>query len=297
MKEKIYTGSGVAIITPFKGPNLEQVDFDKFGELIEFQIQEGTDAIIVCGTTGEASTMPDAEHLSVIEYAVEKVGKRVPVIAGAGSNDTLHAIRLSQKCEELGADGLLSVTPYYNKTTQKGLCEHFRAIAESVSLPIILYNVPGRTGLNIDPATMETLARIPNINAVKECNFLQIPEIVKRCGDELNLYTGEDGQVYLMLAAGGAGVISVLANVAPKFTHDMIAEYFAGNQETSWKMQLSALDLIKALFCEVNPIPVKEAVNMMGWDVGACRLPLVPMSDANRQRLYQEMKNFGLIKG
>lgn len=296
MKEKIFTGSGVAIITPFKGPQLEQVDYDKLGELIEFQIQEGTDALIVCGTTGEASTMPDDEHLSVIRYAVEKVNKRIPVIAGAGSNDTLHAIRLSQKCEEMGADALLSVTPYYNKTTQKGLCEHFRLIAESVSVPIILYNVPSRTGLNIDPATLETLCRIPNINAVKECNFLQVPEVVKRCGDQLNLYSGEDGHAYLMLAVGGLGVISVLANVAPKFTHTMMEEYFSGNHEAAWKMQLSCLDLIKAMFCEVNPIPVKEAANRMGWNVGPCRLPLVGMSETNKEKLYQEMKAFGLIK-
>lgn len=293
MKEKIFQGSGVAIVTPFTE---DGINFEKLGELIEFQISEGTDAIVICGTTGEASTMPDEEHLDAIRYCVEKVAKRVPVIAGTGSNDTKHAIRLSQEAEKLGADALLSVTPYYNKTTQAGLYEHFKAIAESVSLPIILYNVPSRTNLNIDPATYEKLCKIPNINAVKECNLMQVPETVKRCGDELNIYSGEDGNVYFLLAAGGLGVISVMANIIPKFTHELVASYLRGEVEKSWNMQLQCLDLVKALFCEVNPIPVKEALNYMGFNVGSCRMPLVPMSEKNREYLIRELNNFG-IKG
>lgn len=291
MKEKIFQGSGVAIVTPFTE---DGIDFDKLGELIEFQLKEGTDAIVICGTTGEASTMPDDEHLEAIKFAVDKVAKRVPVIAGTGSNDTRHAIRLSVEAEKLGADALLSVTPYYNKTTQEGLYEHFKAIANSVSIPIILYNVPSRTNLNIEPATYEKLCKIPNINAVKECNLLQVPEIVRRCGDELNLYSGEDGNVYFLLAAGGLGVISVMANVIPKHTHEMIASYFRGETEKSWKMQLDCLGLVKALFCEVNPIPVKEALNYMGFNVGSCRMPLVDMSAAKRELLINELNKFGI---
>ncbi|NLN05039.1 MAG: 4-hydroxy-tetrahydrodipicolinate synthase [Clostridiaceae bacterium] len=291
MKEKIFQGSGVAIVTPFTD---DGINYDKLGELIEFQISEGTDAIIICGTTGEASTMPDEEHLDVIRYAVEKVAKRVPVIAGTGSNDTKHAVKLSTEAEKLGADALLSVTPYYNKTTQAGLYEHFKAIAESVSVPIILYNVPSRTNLNIDPATYEKLCKIPNINAVKECNLMQVPETVKRCGDELNLYSGEDGNVYFLLAAGGLGVISVMANIIPKFTHELVASYLRGETEKSWKMQLQCLDLVKALFCEVNPIPVKEALNYMGFNVGPCRMPLVGMSEKNKEFLIRELNNFGI---
>ncbi|HHT92018.1 MAG TPA: 4-hydroxy-tetrahydrodipicolinate synthase [Clostridiaceae bacterium] len=291
MKEKIFQGSGVAIVTPFSE---DGINYEKLGEMIEFQISEGTDAIIICGTTGEASTMPDGEHLDVIRYAVEKVAKRVPVIAGTGSNDTRHAVKLSTEAEKLGADALLSVTPYYNKTTQAGLYEHFKAIAKSVSIPIILYNVPSRTNLNIDPATYEKLCKIPNINAVKECNLMQVPETVKRCGDELNLYSGEDGNVYFLLAAGGLGVISVMANIIPKFTHELVASYFRGETEKSWKMQLQCLDLVKALFCEVNPIPVKEALNYMGFNVGQCRMPLVGMSEKNREFLIRELNNFGI---
>ena len=297
MKKKIFTGAAVAIVTPFRGEHLEEVDYEKLGELIEFQIANGTDAIVICGTTGEASTMPDAEHLAVVEYAVKKTAGRVPVIAGTGSNDTRHAIVLSQKAEELGADALLSVTPYYNKTTQNGLYEHFKVIAESVSLPIILYNVPGRTNLNIEPATFERLCRIPNINAVKECNLLQVPETVSRCGDELNLYSGEDGHVHFLMSAGGLGVISVVSNIAPRYMSDMVKAYLNGDTETSWRMQVACQDLVKALFCEVNPIPVKEAVNMIGFDVGACRLPLVGMKPENRAKLAEAIENFRKIGG
>ena len=259
MKEKIFTGAAVAIITPFI--NDVQVDFDALGKLVEFQIAGGADAIVVCGTTGEASTMPDEEHLSVIEYVVKKVNKRVPVIAGTGSNYTVHAIEPSQAAEKLGADALLSVTPYYNKTTQEGLYQHFKAIAESVSIPIILYNVPGRTNLNIAPETYARLCKIPNINAAKECNLTQVPEIVKLCGDELNLYSGEDGLVQYLMSAGGLGVISVLSNIAPGYMSEMVHSYLDGNTKKAWEMQVACQDIVNALFCEVNPIPVKEAVN------------------------------------
>lgn len=297
MKKKIFTGAAVAIVTPFKGENFETVDYDSLGELIEFQIENGTDALVICGTTGEASTMPDSEHLSVIEYAVKKTAGRIPVIAGTGSNDTRHAIVLSQKTEALGADALLSVTPYYNKTTQDGMVEHFRVIAESVSLPIILYNVPGRTNLNIEPATYEKLCRIPNINSVKECNLLQVPETVKRCGDELNFYSGEDGYAHFLMSAGGLGVISVVSNIAPRYMSDMIKAYLSGDIEKSWKMQVACQDLVKALFCEVNPIPVKEAVNMIGFKAGGCRLPLVGMKPENKVKLAAAIENFRKIGG
>ena len=297
MKQKIFTGAAVAIVTPFKGENFDEVDYDALGDLIEFQIDNGTDAIVICGTTGEASTMPDSEHLSVIEYAVRKTAGRIPVIAGTGSNDTKHAISLSRQAESLGADALLSVTPYYNKTTQDGLYEHFKAIAQSVSLPIILYNVPSRTNLNIEPATFERLCKIPNINAVKECNLLQIPETVKRCGDELNFYSGEDGYVHFLMSAGGLGVISVVSNIAPRYMSDMVKAYLNGEIEKSWKMQVACQDLVKALFCEVNPIPVKEALNLIGLRAGGCRLPLVGMKPENREKLTAAIVNFRNIGG
>lgn len=297
MKEKIFTGAAVAIVTPFKGPNNEQVDFDAFGELIEFQIANGTDAIVVCGTTGEASTMPDEEHLSVIEYAVKKVAKRVPVIAGTGSNYTNHAIELSQAAEKLGADALLSVTPYYNKTTQEGLYQHFKAIAESVNIPIILYNVPGRTNLNIAPETYARLCKIPNINAVKECNLLQVPETAKLCGDELNYYSGEDGLVHYLMSAGGLGVISVVSNIAPGYMSEMTHAFLDGDIKKAWKMQVECQDIVKALFCEVNPIPVKEAVNIIGLPGGKCRLPLVDMKPENRAKLVNAIEEFKKIGG
>lgn len=295
MKEKIFTGAAVAIITPFI--NDVQVDFDALGKLVEFQIEGGADAIVVCGTTGEASTMPDEEHLSVIEYVVKKVNKRVPVIAGTGSNYTVHAIELSQAAEKLGADALLSVTPYYNKTTQEGLYQHFKAIAESVSIPIILYNVPGRTNLNIAPETYARLCKIPNINAVKECNLTQIPEIAKLCGDELNFYSGEDGLVQYLMSAGGLGVISVLSNIAPGYMSEMVHSYLDGDTKKAWKMQVACQDIVKALFCEVNPIPVKEAVNMIGLPAGKCRLPLVEMQDANKAKLAKAIEDFKKIGG
>ena len=245
MRKPIFTGAGVAIVTPFTENG---VNFDKLGELIDFQINEGIDSIIICGTTGEASTMPDDEHKAVIKFAVEKVSKRVPVIAGTGSNDTNHAISLSKYAEEVGADAILSVTPYYNKTTQKGLYEHFKLIANSIKTPVVLYNVPGRTGLNIDPQTVKQLSEIDNIVAIKECNLNQVGEIVKICPDDFTVYSGNDDQIVPLLALGGKGLISVMANIIPKKAHDLVSTFLAGNIEESRKIQLDLLNLIKALF-------------------------------------------------
>ena len=292
MRKPIFTGSGVAIITPFTDNG---INFEKLGELIDFQINEGTDAIIICGTTGEASTMPDTEHKAAIKFAVEKVNKRVPVIAGAGSNDTYHAIELSKYSQDVGADAILSVTPYYNKTTQRGLYEHFRLIADSVKIPIILYNVPSRTNLNIEPSTLKQLSGIENIVAVKECNLSQVGEIVNTCGEDFTIYSGNDDQVLPLMALGGKGVISVMANIVPKQTHDLVAKFLSGDLEGSRKIQLDLLDLIKALFIEVSPIPVKAAMNLMGMEVGKCRMPLVDMSDKNLSTLKNTLKVYGLI--
>ena len=220
-----------------------------------------------------------------------------PQDAGTGSNDTKHAIALSQKAERLGADALLSVTPYYNKATQDGIYEHFKAIAQNVSVPVVLYNVPSRTNLNIEPATFERLCKFPNINAVKECNLLQMPETVKRCGDELNFYSGEDGYVHFLMSAGGLGVISVVSNIAPRYMHDMVNAYLSGDTAASWKMQVACQDLVKALFCEVNPIPIKEAVNMIGLRAGGCRLPLTAMKPENKEKLAAAIESFRKIGG
>jgi len=292
MKKCMFTGAGVAIVTPFTD---DGIDFDKLGELIEFQIREKIDAIIICGTTGEASTMPDAEHISVIEYAVKAVNKRVPVIAGTGSNDTRHAIYLSKEAEKVGADAILSVTPYYNKTTQKGLNEHFKAIANNISIPVILYNVPSRTNLNINPETVKQLSEIDNIVAIKECNLNQAGEIINLCGRDFSVYSGEDGLVLPFLSMGGKGVISVMANIIPNDTHNMVIKYLDGDIEGSRNIQLKTLDLIKALFIEVSPIPVKTAMCLMGLNVGKCRLPLVDMDEKNVDTLRKAMKEYGLI--
>lgn len=293
MRKPIFTGSGVAIVTPFTE---DGIDFDKLGELIEFQIKEGTDALIICGTTGEASTMPDTEHKAAIKFAVEKVNKRIPVIAGTGSNDTRHAIELSQYAEEVGSDAILTVTPYYNKTSQRGLYEHFKAIAGSIKIPAVLYNVPSRTNLNINPETIKELSEIENIVAVKECNLSQVGDIINLCGDNFTIYSGNDDQVLPLLALGGKGVISVMANIIPKQTHDLVAKFLAGDIEGSRKIQLRVLDLIKALFIDVSPIPVKAAMNLMGMNVGKCRMPLVDMSDKNVEILRKSMKDYGLIE-
>ena len=292
MKKCIFSGSGVAIVTPFTN---DSVDYEKLGELIEFQIREKSDAIIICGTTGEASTMPDDEHIDVIAYAVKKVNGRLPVIAGTGSNDTRHAISLSKRAEGVGADAILSVSPYYNKTTQRGLYEHFKAIAESISIPMVLYNVPSRTNLNINPDTVKHLSEIDNIVAIKECNLNQVADIINLCGNDFAVYSGEDGLVVPLLSLGGKGVISVMANIIPQDTHNLASNYLAGDVEGARKLQLRVAELIKALFVEVNPIPVKEAMNLMGMNVGKCRMPLVDMNDNNKQVLIKALQNYRLI--
>lgn len=291
----IFKGAGVAIITPFTDNN--EVDYEKLGELIEYQIAEGTDSIIICGTTGEASTLTHEEHLECIRYTVEKVAKRVPVIAGTGSNATDTAIYLSQEAQKYGADGLLLVTPYYNKATQKGLIAHFSAVAESVNIPIILYNVPGRTGCNITPSTVAQLTKnVKNIVGIKEAsgNIAQVAEIMQLTGGEIDLYSGNDDMIVPIMSLGGQGVISVLSNIAPKDTHDMVMKYLEGDVVGSRELQLKYFPLINALFCEVNPIPVKKAVNLMGFQVGALRMPLTELEPANAERLLKEMQAIGI---
>ena len=288
-----FAGSGVAIITPFDG---NTTNYDALGELIDWQIEQGTDAIIICGTTGEASTMPDAEHLAAIEYTVERVAKRVPVIAGTGSNETAHAIELSEKAEELGADGLLQVTPYYNKTTQKGLIAHFGAIADAVNIPIILYNVPSRTGVNISIPVLKELAKRDNIVAIKEAsgNIGYTAQVAAEV-PELYIYSGNDDMIVPVMSLGGKGVISVLANVMPKETHELCKAYLDGECTKATKMQLDLLDLVNALFIEVNPIPVKTAINLMGKNGGNLRLPLVDMADDTLAKLKAVMAKHSLI--
>lgn len=288
-----FTGSGVAIITPFDG---NTTNYDALGELIDWQIEQGTDAIIICGTTGEASTMPDAEHLAAIEYTVKRVAKRVPVIAGTGSNETAHAIELSKKAEALGADGLLQVTPYYNKTTQKGLIAHFGAIADAVNIPIILYNVPSRTGVNISIPVLKELAKRDNIVAIKEAsgNISYTAQVAAEV-PELYIYSGNDDMIVPVMSLGGKGVISVLANVMPKETHELCKAYLDGECTKATKMQLDLLDLVNALFIEVNPIPVKTAINLMGKNGGNLRLPLVDMADDTLAKLKAVMAKHSLI--
>ncbi len=291
----IFRGAGVAIVTPFKEDG--SIDFDNYGELIEWQIAEGTDAIISCGTTGEASTMTDQEQIETVEYCVQKVAGRIPVIAGAGSNDTAHGIRLSKEVERIGADALLQVTPYYNKATQKGLVRHYTAIADSVNIPMILYSVPGRTGVNIQPKTVLELSKHPNIVAIKEAsgNISQCAEIARLIPDDFAMYSGNDDMVTPLLALGGDGVISVLSNVAPKATHDMVQKFFDGDISGSIKLQLDMKPLIDALFAEVNPIPVKGALDIMGKSKMNFRLPLCEPEDSTMALLQKELKAAGLI--
>ncbi|MCI6630291.1 MAG: 4-hydroxy-tetrahydrodipicolinate synthase [Lachnospiraceae bacterium] len=291
----IFKGAGVAIVTPFHQDGT--VNYEKFAELIEFQITNSTDAIVVCGTTGEASTLTHEEHLDVIRYCVEKVAGRVPVIAGTGSNCTETAIYLSTEAEKAGVDGVLLVSPYYNKATQNGLYGHFKAIADSIKIPALLYNIPGRTGVNIQPETIVRLCRdVENIVGVKEAsgNISQVVKLMAIADGCVDLYSGNDDQVVPLLAVGGMGVISVLSNVAPKETHDMCAKFFEGDLQGSLDIQLKASALIDALFCEVNPIPVKKALNLMGMEAGPMRRPLTEMEPANAERLKKAMVEFGV---
>ncbi len=296
MKNTIFTGAGVAIVTPMNADG--SINFDTLGENIEYQIANGTDAIIICGTTGESSTMTDEEHVECIRYCIEKVNKRVPVIAGTGSNDTKYAIDLSKQAEALGADALLVVTPYYNKTSQRGLIAHFTAIADSVNIPIILYNVPSRTGVNIALDTYVTLSKHKNIVAVKEAsgNISAIAKIIEKCGNDLDVYSGNDDQIVPIMALGGKGVISVLSNVAPKETHEIAQYCLDNNIAKAAEMQIKYLDLANNLFIDVNPIPVKEAMNLMGMNAGECRLPLVKMEQSKIDTLKTSLKNAGFIE-
>ena len=296
MKNTIFTGAGVAIVTPMNADG--SINFDTLGENIEYQIANGTDAIIICGTTGESSTMTDEEHVECIRYCIEKVNKRVPVIAGTGSNDTRYAIDLSKQAEALGADALLVVTPYYNKTSQRGLIAHFTAIADSVNIPIILYNVPSRTGVNIALDTYVTLSKHKNIVAVKEAsgNISAIAKIIEKCGNDLDVYSGNDDQIVPIMALGGKGVISVLSNVAPKETHEIAQYCLDNNIAKAAEMQIKYLDLANNLFIDVNPIPVKEAMNLMGMNAGECRLPLVKMEQSKIDTLKTSLKNAGFIE-
>lgn len=289
----LFRGSGVAIVTPFKENG---IDFKKLEELLEWHIKENTDAIIICGTTGEASTMSEEERFKTIKFAIDVVNKRVPVIAGTGSNNTRLAVEMSSFADTAGADGLLVITPYYNKTTQRGCIEHFKAIASKVNIPIIIYNVPSRTGLNILPVTLNELSKIENIRGIKEAssNIVQIAEIAELCGDKLDIYSGNDDQVIPVLSLGGAGVISVAANIIPKDMHDMCKKYFSGDYKGALSMQLKMLPLIKALFVETNPIPVKTAMNLMGMNAGILRLPLVEMSPKNLDILKKELTAYGI---
>ncbi len=291
----LFTGSAVAIVTPFTTDN--KVDFKKFGALIDYQINNGTDAIVVCGTTGEASTLSHEEHLECVKYCVEYVNKRVPVIAGTGSNCTETAIYLSKESENYGVDGLLVVTPYYNKATQKGLIAHFTAIANAVSVPIILYNVPSRTGCNLTPETAVTLAKtVDNIVAIKEAsgNISQVAKLAQLANGCIDIYSGNDDQVVPLLSLGGKGVISVSAHVVPQVMHDMVANYLAGDVKKATELQLSIIELCDALFCEVNPIPVKKAVELMGLCGGMLRMPLTEMEEANVGKLVKAMKDLNV---
>ncbi len=288
----LFRGSGVAIVTPF---NDSGVDFQRLGELLEWHVEQGTDAIIICGTTGEAPTMSDDEKKAAYKFTVEKIAGRIPVIAGTGSNDTHHSIELSKYAESVGCDGVLCVTPYYNKTTQKGLIAHYTAIADAISIPVIVYNVPGRTGLNVNADTLKVLAQHKNIAAVKEAsgNISQVVDIGLFCGDDFAMYSGNDDQVVPLLSVGGIGVISVVANIDPKVMHDMVVSYLDGDVKRAMALQLKIKALNDALFCEVNPIPVKTAMNLIGLDAGKLRLPLVEMSDKNLEYLRKTLVDYG----
>lgn len=294
MKKLPFTGSGVALVTPFKN---DGVDFDALGELIEMHIAHKTDALIVCGTSGEASTMPNEEHIAVIKYSVEKASGRIPVIAGTGSNDTAHAVYLTSEAEKAGADGILSVTPYYNKANESGLTDHFRKIAQATTLPVILYNVPSRTGVNFPISVLRELAKIDNVVAIKEASG-NISYTAKVAAEvpELYIYSGNDDMIVPVMSLGGKGVISVVANILPDETHDICERFMTGDTAGSLKLQLDMLDLINNLFIEVNPVPVKTAMRILGYNVGSLRLPLGEMSDANREKLAASLKKYNAVR-
>ena len=290
----IFKGCGTAIATPFTDNG---VNFEEFGKLIEDQINNNVDAIIVCGTTGESATMTDIERKETIKYAIDKIAKRTKVIIGTGSNNTKTAVEMSIYAEKMGADAVLVVTPYYNKTTQQGLIAHYTEISKSINIPIIMYSVPSRTGVNILPETCKELSKLDNIVAIKEAsgNISQVAKIAALCGNNLDIYSGNDDQIIPILSLGGKGVISVLSNVMPKYTHDMTQKYFEGKTEEAMKMQLEVIDLIDELFREVNPIPVKYALNLMGYNFGKPRLPLIELSDANKEKIKEVMKKHKLV--
>ena len=295
-KQILFRGVGTAMVTPMREDGT--INYPVFGQLLREQADRGADAVIIAGTTGEGSTLYDREHIELVEYAVKKINGKIPVIAGAGSNNTAHAVHLSKEFEKIGADGLLHVTPYYNKASQQGLFLHFQACAEATRLPIILYNVPSRTGVNIYPATYKRLSQIDNIVACKEAsgNFSQLAKIAALCKEDLTIYSGNDDQITSALALGAQGVISVLSNILPKETHEICRSYFDGDSSLSDSLQLKYLDLIEALFLDVNPIPVKQAMRAMGYDVGRCRLPLCDMDPTNAEKLYSVLKQYGLVK-
>ena len=293
----VFTGAGVAIITPMKANG--EVNYEKLGEFIDYQIENSTDAIVICGTTGEASTLTHEEHIETIRFAADHVKKRVPVIAGTGSNCTETAVYLSQEAQKAGVDACLVVTPYYNKATQKGLIKHYTTVAKSVDLPIIMYNVPGRTGCNIQPETAATLAKdVDNIVAIKAAtgNMAQESKTMALAEGRLDMYSGEDGLIVPLMSIGAKGVISVLLNVAPQQTHDICAKFAEGKIEEARQLQFNALELVDALFCEVNPVPVKHALNLQGWDMGPLRMPLCEMEDANLERLRNAMIQYGILE-
>lgn len=294
-KSTIFTGAGVAIVTPMNADG--SVNYERYRELVEWQIENGTDAIITCGTTGESSTLNNEEHIDVMRAAIEQTKGRVPVISGTGSNDTKYCIELSQEAKELGADALLLVTPYYNKASQRGLIAHYNLIADTVKMPMILYNVPSRTGVDMKPETYAALSKSPYIVAAKEANgnISTVAKTAALCGDELDIYSGNDDQIVPILSLGGKGVISVLSNVVPRQTHDICARWFAGDVRGSCALQLELLELANALFADVNPIPVKEAMNLMGMNVGSCRLPLCDMDENGRKALADVLRHYGLI--
>jgi len=298
----IFTGSGAAIATPFIGA--EKINFAAYESLIDFQIKNGTDAIISCGSTGEAATLSKDEHIEVVSQAITATkkannayNKAVPVIAGAGGNNTAQCIEMGKAIMQVGADALMYVTPYYNKTSQKGLIHHYTAIAAAIDLPIIVYNVPARTALNMLPATLSEISKLPNIVAVKEASsdIVQVAEIIEQCGGNIDVYSGNDNHVVPVLSLGGIGVISTIANILPAQMHEMVMTYLNGDSKTSLKLQLSILPLVRCLFADVNPMPLKAAMELMGFDVGPCRLPLTTIDDCHNDRLKQELAKFGLL--